>query len=103
MKKILSSPDPGEIAILRNMLETAGIPCLMRNEITAGLAPEVPLSESTPELWIQEDQQLAKALKIKKMWQTAPPVTGNSWVCAACGETSGPQFTSCWKCGAARA
>jgi len=103
MKKILSSPDPGEIAMLRNMLETAGIPCLMRNEITAGLAGEVPISESTPQLWIQEDQQLAEALKIKKAWQTAPPVIGNSWVCPACGETSEPQFTSCWKCGAAKA
>jgi hypothetical protein len=31
MKIILSSPNPGEIAQLRAMLEDAGIDCFMRN------------------------------------------------------------------------
>ena len=99
MKIILSSPNPGEIALLRNMLESAGIACFMRNEISAGLAGEIPISESTPELWIQDDHNLAEALQIKNAWKTAPPIEGSDWVCAACGQASGPQFTSCWKCG----
>jgi hypothetical protein len=102
MKIILSSPIPGEIARLRDMLESAGIACFTRNEISAGLSPEIPLSESTPELWIQDDHHLAEALEIKRAWKASAPVGGSDWVCPTCGETSEPQFSSCWKCGTAR-
>jgi hypothetical protein len=102
MKIILSSPIPGEIAQLRDMLESAGIACFTRNEISVGLSPEIPLSESTPELWIQDDHNLAEALEIKRAWKASAPVGGSDWVCPACGETSEPQFSSCWKCGAER-
>ena len=100
MKIILSSPIPGEIAQLRDMLESVGIACCMRNEASAGLSPEIPISECTPELWIQDDSHLAEALEIKRAWKTSAPITGSEWVCPTCGETSEPQFTSCWKCGA---
>jgi hypothetical protein len=102
MKRIFSSPNLLEITQLKDTLESAGIGCFIRNEISSGLAPEIPMTESTPELWIQEDQNLVEAMQIKSDWQTIPKVMGNNWVCPACGETSEPQFTSCWKCGAAR-
>lgn len=102
MKIVFSSPIPGEIAQLKNMLESAGIACFTRNEVSAGLSPEIPLSESTPELWIQDDNAMAKALEIKNAWKASAPVSGSDWVCPICGETSEPQFWSCWKCGTAR-
>lgn len=102
MKIILSSPNPGEIAQLRAMLEDAGIDCFMRNEFSAGLAPEIPISESTPELWIQDDSRLTEALQIKQVWRISPKVAGNAWTCPSCGEKLEAQFTSCWKCGTAR-
>jgi hypothetical protein len=102
MKRILSSPNPGEIAQLRELLESAGIVCFMRNEMSAGLSPEIPMSESTPELWIHDDHHHAEALRLKTAWQSATPVEGESWVCPTCGETSEPQFTSCWKCRATK-
>jgi rRNA maturation endonuclease Nob1 len=82
------------------MLENAGIVCFTRNEISSGLAGKIALSESTPELWIQNDNDLAEALEIKRIWKGSAPVAGSSWVCPACGETSEPQFSSCWNCGA---
>ena len=103
MKKIFSSPIVGEIPQLRNMLESAGIACILRNEISAGLSPEVPMAESTPELWIQDDDRLAEALQIKADFQSSTTVVGKDWHCQQCGEISEPQFTSCWKCGAIRA
>jgi hypothetical protein len=102
MKKIFSSPIVGEIPQLRSMLEGAGIACLLRNEISAGLSPEVPMSEGTPELWIQDDHRLAEALQIKADFQSSATVVGQDWQCQKCGEISEPQFTSCWKCGALR-
>jgi RNA polymerase subunit RPABC4/transcription elongation factor Spt4 len=100
MKKIFSSPIVGEIPRLRNMLEGAGIACLLRNEASAGLSPDLPMTECTPELWIQDDHRLAEALQIKADFQSAAAAVGNDWQCQKCGEISEPQFTSCWKCGA---
>jgi hypothetical protein len=100
MKMILSSPIVGEIPRLKNMLESAGITCVLRNEASAGLSPEIPINESTPELWIQDDHRLAEALQIKADFLSSAIIAGADWKCQKCGETSEPQFTSCWKCGA---
>jgi Putative prokaryotic signal transducing protein len=102
VKKIYSSPIFGEIPRLRNMLESAGIACILRNEISSGLSPEIPVSESTPELWIEDDQRLTEALQIKADFQSPETAVGNDWQCQKCGEISEAQFTSCWKCGAIR-
>jgi ribosomal protein L32 len=103
VKKVFSSPIVGEISQLKNMLESAGIACILRNEVTAGLSPEVPMAESTPELWILDDPRLAEALQIKADFQSFVPAVGADWQCQKCGEISEPQFTSCWKCGSSRA
>jgi ribosomal protein L37E len=102
MKKIFSSPIVGEIPQLKSMLEGAGIGCLIRNEVSAGLSPEVPMAESTPELWIQDDDRLAEALQIKADFQSPATAVGADWQCQKCGEISEVQFTSCWQCGALR-
>jgi hypothetical protein len=92
-----------EVTQLKDALENASIPCFIRNEISSSLSPEIPMAESTPELWIQDDDDLVEAMEIKRDWQTTPKVIGSSWVCPACGERSEAQFTSCWKCGASKA
>jgi ribosomal protein L37E len=71
--------------------------------VSAGLSPDVPIAEGTPELWIQDDDRLAEALQIKADFQSAVSADGPDWECQKCGEKSESQFTSCWKCGAPRA
>jgi hypothetical protein len=44
------------------------------------------------------DQINEDAMKKKE----PPKVEGRPWKCPRCGETSEPQFDSCWKCGADR-
>lgn len=102
MKRVLSSPNPAEVSQLKSVLEDAGITCLVRNEVSAGLIGEIPVSEATPELWIENDASLDEALRLKAEWKAGPTTSGGPWVCAQCGQTSDPQFTSCWKCGAAK-
>ena len=102
MKRIFSSPVTGEIPRLRDMLESAGIKCILRNEISSGLSPDIPLNESTPELWIEDDARLAEVLQIKADFQSSARAVGNDWRCPKCGEVSEPQFTSCWNCGTVR-
>jgi putative signal transducing protein len=102
MKRIFSSPNLIEVTQLKDTLESARIACFIRNEISSGLSGGIPMSETTPELWIQDDHDIVEAMQIKKDWQASPKVIGSNWVCPACGETSEPQFTSCWKCGTAK-
>lgn len=100
MQRIFSSPNLIEVTQLKHALERARIACFVRNEILSGLTGEIPFAESTPELWIQEDNDLAEAMRIKSDWQApSSKVAGDNWVCPDCGETSEPQFDSCWKCG----
>lgn len=102
MKLIYSSPDLAAVAHLKDLLESAGMACFIQNEVAARLFPEVPLSEAMPELWIDDDARLAEALEIKKDYLAPTPIAGPLWTCPQCGEKLEPQFTSCWKCGAAR-
>jgi len=67
-----------------------------------GLAPEVPFGESTPELWIEEDHDEAKAHEIVSDLKSASAPVGEKWKCLKCGEESEPGFTSCWNCGQPR-
>ena len=102
MKLLRASIEPGVIERLKSALDDAGIECVIRNELTSGLFPEVPISESTPELWIAEDDLLPQAQKILADLMSAGGGEGTPWTCARCGEALDPQFTSCWKCGSTR-
>ena len=102
MKRILSTPSLIEVTQLKDVLQGADIACFIRNEISSGLMGEVPLTECTPELWIEDDQRMAEAIQMKSDWQATAKAAGSGWVCPACGEKSEPQFDSCWKCGAAK-
>ncbi len=102
MKRIFSSPNLIEVTHLKDTLETVGIACSIRNELSSNLAPKIPMTENTPEVWIQDDHNFTEAMQVKSDWMAAANVAGGSWVCQACGEKSETQFTSCWKCGAAR-
>jgi hypothetical protein len=90
------------VAQLKDVLEAEGIPCLIKNENLSGIAGEVPFAETFPELWIQNDSDLSRAASIKAEWKTPNESTGEAWICPNCNEQSGPQFTSCWKCGTAK-
>jgi hypothetical protein len=102
MKRLFTSPDLIQASQLRDVLEREGIPCLIRNDILAGLAPEVPFTEAFPEVWVQNDSDWGRAETIKNDWRKVGQPLGSSWTCPDCGELLEAQFSSCWKCGAGR-
>jgi len=71
----------------------------MRNEFLSSAMGELPPAECQAEVWVQKDEDAPRALGILRR----PPPSGPDWTCARCGESSGPQFTQCWQCGALRA
>lgn len=86
----------------KELLDQAGIPCLIKNQRSSGLGGEVPFAEVFPELWVLNDEDEAKAQEIFLDWETAKPLKNTEWTCSNCGETLEGKFTSCWKCGQER-
>ena len=97
-----SSREPGAVERIQSALEEAGVGCVVRNELTYGLAPEVPVTDATPEVWIVEEAQLPEAQKILAALEQAPAIAGPGWSCTKCGERLEAQFSSWWRCGASQ-
>ncbi len=100
--KMIFSADLIAVSDLKGALENAGIACFINNEATSQLMGGIPMNETTPELWIEDDSRLEEALQIKKSWLAPGATPGPDWICPKCGEKNEPQFTSCWKCGMAK-
>ena len=98
MKRVFSLPveESSELTLLQNMLEAAGIRCLIKNEQLALVIPAAPF---TAELWVEDDQDLDRALELYQAWRDPAPGAPGSWTCRHCGERLRAQFDSCWKCG----
>lgn len=98
MKKLTSSESLVTINHYKNVLESEGIPCQIRNEFLGGIAGEMPLQEVWPELWIINDidYDRAKQLLDNAIADESPHV---NWKCHKCGEENEGQFAACWNCG----
>lgn len=97
-----ASSEPGVLERLKSVLEDAGLACEMRNTMTAGLSAAIPISESTPELWLVKDDELPQAQQVLHELKSTPAAGKPAWTCSKCSEVLEAQFTSCWKCGSPR-
>jgi hypothetical protein len=100
MKKLTSSESLITINHFKNVLESEGIPCRIKNEYLGGIAGEMPLTEIWPELWVinELDYDRAKQLIDAAIVDESPQ---RSWKCKKCGEENEGQFAACWNCGSA--
>jgi hypothetical protein len=100
MKRVFSSYDLSAVHHARNLLEVEGIRAEVRNELLSSAMGELPPVDCQAELWVLRDADAARAESILRHGTAA--AQGPSWRCSGCGETSEPQFTQCWRCGALR-
>jgi hypothetical protein len=100
MKKLTSADSLITINHYKNLLESEGIPAVIRNEHLGGVLGEMPFTEVWPQLWIMNDLDYDRALQlIDKAVTDESPTT--PWTCGKCGEENEGQFSACWKCSAA--
>jgi hypothetical protein len=100
MKRVTSSESLAQIGHYRNVLEQAGIRCLIRNEQLSGALGEVPFLECLPELWVLKESDLERAEGL--IAELGHDATGGSnWRCAHCDQENESQFAACWNCGTA--
>ena len=79
----------------RNLLESEGIPCELRNRLLGSAAGELPVLDCEPQLWVAE-HDLAHARCLLASIEAAPALP--DWQCA-CGEHLEGSFSECWACG----
>jgi hypothetical protein len=96
LKRIYSSHNLIAVHHARNVLEAEGIRAVVKNEMLSSAMGELPPAECLAELWVRplDAERAERILRYE--------IKGTAWSCPACGETSEPQFTQCWKCGAYR-
>jgi hypothetical protein len=90
-----------EVHHLKNLLESEGIRCHIKNELLSRLAGEIPFTECAPQLWLLDERDLDRASRIVADFGRSA-VAKPPWQCPDCGETLEGQFSACWHCGAPR-
>ena len=95
MKRVFSTHNLQLAHHKKNLLEAAGIPAAVKNEMLSSAMGELPPLETQIEVWVEEkDYERSQTILLT-------PASGPNWKCS-CGETLGPQFTQCWNCEAYR-
>lgn len=97
MKKLTSSESLVTIHHWKNLLESEGIACKLRNEHLGSVMGEVPFIEVWPQLWIVNDLDYDRAKQLLSAdAELESPTT--PWTCRYCGEINEGQFAACWNC-----
>lgn len=99
MKKLTSADSLVTISHYKNLLESEGIPALVRNEHLGSILGEMPFQEVWPELWIRNDLDYDRALELLDRDTLIRESPQASWRCANCHEENEGQFSACWSCG----
>lgn len=99
MKKVTTADSLVTISHYRNLLESEGIPALIKNEYLGSIMGEMPFQHAWPELWVKNDLDYDRALQLidETLTDESP---AESWRCKKCGSENEGQFGACWNCGA---
>lgn len=80
----------------RNLLALEGIETVMKNEFSSGAAGDLAPQDTWPELWLTDDEQLARAQSVIATMEKKAQAP--DWYCNNCHEVNGPAFDVCWHC-----
>lgn len=105
MKRFYQDYNRFRVYQVQHVLEEAGIPCVIKNEMLSGAGGEIPLHEAMPEVWLLDDEWLAKAETVLEKFEQELGLTKDKgdWVCKGCLEHNDAEFGVCWNCSEANA
>jgi hypothetical protein len=98
MRKVHTADSVIDVMHLRNLLEQAGIACVVRNERLGGIVGEIPFLECWPELWVVRPGDALRARGVIDLALRGDSNAGEAWACPSCGEGIEAAFTECWRC-----
>ena len=102
MQRFFRHHDRFHVYQVKSILDEAGIPCFVKNELVQGAIGEIPPMDSEPEIWLQDDEWQPKAQRvIKRFYEEQAEISSdnkNDWACLHCGQMNEYQFAICWQC-----
>ena len=101
MKELYRHKDHSTVAYYKSILESEGIPVMLRNEHTtmAGLS-EIPIPEFYPNICVMNDEDYPRAWEImKRTMETNSKDSEIEVRCESCGEINPGNFDMCFSCG----
>jgi len=99
MKRLAQAPNGAIAHLWKAQLRAAGFDVTVLREYASGIAGEIPVDQSLPELWIMDDGRLDEARRFLDALQDLPQ---RRWHCPRCAELVEGPFEQCWNCGADR-
>ena len=99
MKRLTTHESLAYIGHLKNVLEHAGILCMIKNAHLSGGIGEIPFLECLPELWVLKNLDFHRANQLLAELES-PIELAQQWRCRNCRELIDGQFVVCWNCGA---
>ena len=105
LKKVYVARGPGDAHVLRSLLESVGVRCVIRGDDFVPLQGGTLMHlETRPSLWVLEDDTYTRALEVVQDYvrcsEGEPRSPVDTWRCPHCSEEVERQFTACWSCGA---
>ena len=96
MRMVYTNDNRMLVGNARNLLESAGIELLVKNEFAGGVIGELSAFDAWVELWVVEDADYRRACEIL---ETALSDRNEpDWHCSGCGEINDVAFEYCWRC-----
>jgi hypothetical protein len=99
MRKVFSSNEISETALIRDALVHHGIAATIQNEFSGRSA--IPEFRPPAEVWVDRDDDYENARKI--VVQTLATLDSKAdvkpWTCSNCEEENPQSFDMCWSCG----
>jgi hypothetical protein len=80
----------------KNIIDTAGISTLLKNEYAAGAAGDIAPFDAWLELWVLDDSDYGQAFELIE--QAFDNHSQDSWGCSHCKSKNEPAFEICRAC-----
>ncbi len=101
MKTVYSAPNIALVSLFKNILESHGIECWIKNQFLGAAVGDIPPIECWPQLCVDEDK-FEEASRIVEEALSSENDQTEPWKCESCGEEIEGQFSECWNCGKSR-
>ena len=96
MLRLAQAPNLAIASLWAHSLREQGVAVSIQREYLGAAAGQLPPDQCLPEIWIEDDRQLAVAQRLLHELQHRPQ---RRWQCG-CGELVEGGFEQCWHCGA---
>lgn len=95
MLRLTQAPNFAIATLWADCLEREGIATSVQRQYLAGGIGELPPDQCSPEIWLTDPAQAARARELLHALQNVPQ---RRWRCV-CGELVEGGFEQCWQCG----